>query len=354
MREFDLTEPDRWPAAVKALCCVASAVCVLAVGNAFVLADLRAEEAGARRQHESLRAEHERRDAAAARLDAERAERDHAAATLAMLLRQLPARIEASGVIDHISGAAVARNLLLVDVALAEKRKTALTVEQPFTIAIVGGYHALGAFTGDLARLAVPVTLHGFQIQPADDEAHAGKLAMTVVAKTYRYAGGDALAAAARAEPAGAPLPPALDAPAAAYQGANRPDPFRFHSAAGLPDATAGNATGPGGVRERQPLERHPLAQLLLVGTLAANGVRHALVRAPDGGIHRLTAGDYMGRDHGRIRRVHDASVELVETVRDSAGEWQRRPRTVVMDAGAAATGGAATGDAANNQRREQ
>ena len=340
MREFDFTEPDRWPATVKALCCVAGAVCALAIGNALVLTDLRAEAAGARHQNESLQAEHERSGAAAERLDAESAARDRAATTFATLLRRLPERIETPRVVNDISRTAVARNLLLVDISLAEKRETALTVEQPISITLVGDYHALGAFAGDLARLVAPVTLHGFQIQPA----HApGKLVMTVVAKTYRYAGGKALAARARSKPSGAPLPPAFGAAPAAYDAADMPDPFQSRSSVALPDTAPGN--GPGGTRVRQPLERHPLAQLLLVGTLAANGVRHALVRAPDGGIHRLAEGDYLGRDHGRIRAVHDTFVELVELVRDSGGRWQRRPRTVAMDA--------AGNDGANNQRRQ-
>ena len=347
MREFDLTEPERWPAAVKALCCVASAVCVLALGNALVLADLRADAAGARREHESLRTEHERGVAAAGRLNTERAEQEQAATTFATLLQRLPANIETPGVIGDISRAAVARNLLLTDIALAEQRETPLTVEQPISIAVVGGYHELGAFAGDLAGLAVPVALHGFRIQPAEDDAHPGKLAMTVVAKVHRYAGEQAPAARRRALPDSAPLPPLRGAPVAAYRAAHRPDPFRSHSAAAAPNHAGGTTTGPGGDRARQPLEQHPLAQLLLVGTLAANGARHALVRAPDGGIHRLTQGDYLGRDHGRIHAVHDTFVELVEMVRDGAGGWQRRPRTIVMDS-------AATAGGVNNQRREQ
>ena len=80
-----------------------------------------------------------------------------------------------------------------------------------------------------------------------------------------------------------------------------------------------------------------------MVGTLAAHGARHALFQAPDGIVHRVAPGDYLGADNGRLRSVHDAGVELVEVVPDGAGGWLERPRTIVLDETVAAE---------NDQRR--
>ena len=38
--------------------------------------------------------------------------------------------------------------------------------------------------------------------------------------------------------------------------------------------------------------------------------------------------GDYMGGRHGRVQRIGDASLELVELVPDGGG-WARRRRTL-------------------------
>jgi len=47
--------------------------------------------------------------------------------------------------------------------------------------------------------------------------------------------------------------------------------------------------------------------------------------------VHRVTAGDYMGTNHGRIESIDDTRLELEEIVSDGAGGWLRRSRTVQL-----------------------
>ena len=41
--------------------------------------------------------------------------------------------------------------------------------------------------------------------------------------------------------------------------------------------------------------------------------------------------GDYLGRDHGRIRRVGAAGIDIVELVADGRGGWVRRLRAIAL-----------------------
>lgn len=81
--------------------------------------------------------------------------------------------------------------------------------------------------------------------------------------------------------------------------------------------------------RIREPLEAYPLDSLRLVGTLRIDGQRSALLRDPQGHVHRLQAGDYLGMDRGRITRISKASLELVEILSNAQGGWQKRSRTI-------------------------
>lgn len=83
--------------------------------------------------------------------------------------------------------------------------------------------------------------------------------------------------------------------------------------------------------RIREPLEAHGLSELQLVGTLRVGGQPSALVRAPGGQVHRLSVGNYLGLNHGRIVSITDTSLSLVELVVER-GAWVERRREMMMD----------------------
>lgn len=85
--------------------------------------------------------------------------------------------------------------------------------------------------------------------------------------------------------------------------------------------------------RPRQPLEAFELDNLSLVGTIIVGKTPSALIAAPDGRVHRLFEGDYLGRDYGRILSVEPRGLTLVETVRGSGGEWIERHQRLEMAA---------------------
>ena len=83
--------------------------------------------------------------------------------------------------------------------------------------------------------------------------------------------------------------------------------------------------------RPREALEEYPLDSLRMVGTLEQGGQVWALVRAEDGTIHRVQPGNYVGQNYGRITRITESKIELVEIVPDGLGGWMERPATLAL-----------------------
>lgn len=78
-------------------------------------------------------------------------------------------------------------------------------------------------------------------------------------------------------------------------------------------------------------LERFPLDSLKMVGTVNQNGQLWALIRIPDGSIHRVHRGNYLGKNHGRILSVNDVQIELKEIVDNGFGGYKERENKVVL-----------------------
>jgi type IV pilus assembly protein PilP len=83
--------------------------------------------------------------------------------------------------------------------------------------------------------------------------------------------------------------------------------------------------------RAREPLEAYDLSELQLVGTLRVGGQPYALVRAPGGQVHRLSVGNYLGLNHGRIVSITETSLLLVE-LHVERGAWVERNRQMALD----------------------
>jgi len=113
-------------------------------------------------------------------------------------------------------------------------------------------------------------------------------------------------------------------------------DPFVYNNEAGLPDPFkprkpklgAGSRPGvnqPDLDRPKEALEEFPLEGLRMVGYLYQNKTGYAVIRAPDGKLHRVKAGNYVGLNFGLIQEVADTEVRIKEMVQDSAGDWSER-----------------------------
>lgn len=86
--------------------------------------------------------------------------------------------------------------------------------------------------------------------------------------------------------------------------------------------------------RNREELEQFELDSLDMVGTLRDNDQLWAIIRDPEGVVHRVTVGNYMGRNIGKITDISENKVELREIVKDSQGRWQEREAAIGLSEG--------------------
>jgi type IV pilus assembly protein PilP len=84
--------------------------------------------------------------------------------------------------------------------------------------------------------------------------------------------------------------------------------------------------------RPREPLEQYAIGSLALVGTMEKpDGEWLAFVEAPDGLVHTVRVGNYMGQRHGRVEAIRADAVELRELVPRGEGRWKVQHRTLSL-----------------------
>ena len=84
--------------------------------------------------------------------------------------------------------------------------------------------------------------------------------------------------------------------------------------------------------RAKEFLEQYTFDSLRMVGTLERGDTNWTLVKDPDGGVHRVKMGDFLGRHHGKIVEMDDTFVAVVEIVSDGTQDgWVERPRTIKL-----------------------
>ena len=98
-----------------------------------------------------------------------------------------------------------------------------------------------------------------------------------------------------------------------------------------LEEMMAVDGPGPDLDREKENLEAYPLDTLRMVGTLSRNGELWGLVRANDGVIHRVQAGNYLGQNYGKIMAIQDQQVDLSEWVVTTTGKWREREASLAL-----------------------
>lgn len=95
--------------------------------------------------------------------------------------------------------------------------------------------------------------------------------------------------------------------------------------------AVADSGLQPDRSRPREALEQFELDSLAYVGTLQREAQRYALVQDPDGTIHRVQTGDYLGRNYGEIQRITPNSIELRELVPNQQSGWIEREASLAL-----------------------
>ena len=327
LNEFDwreLTDPGgmgAWPAAVKTCVLLFLASALLAGGYLLVLGSPHQRERQLGLEAAGLRTELGGLAASAAALGQYRDWARVNEAPYMRMLRQLPYESEVPALIDEITALGLGFDLEFKSIDLPGERQDLHYVEQPIEIRVAGAYHDLGAFLAGLATVDRIVSSHGFVLDKAAD----GGLELALQASSYRYR----------------PLPVAVAATAANTDLADLPEPqqpapFRYAADAGrdpfaeTADPALVNFDQESG--DSSPLAAYELNELRLVGLLR-RGQRHSgLILDPSGAVHRVEAGDYLGRNQGRVEQVSAVGVKLLEQGYNFHGATQAREVLLALE----------------------
>jgi type IV pilus assembly protein PilP len=93
-----------------------------------------------------------------------------------------------------------------------------------------------------------------------------------------------------------------------------------------------GNGIQPDLNRRKEVLETFPLESLAMVGSLEKDEAIFALIKSPEGTLHRVKAGNYLGQDFGKINEISESEVQVIEVVQDGVNEWTERANTLMLD----------------------
>ncbi len=139
-----------------------------------------------------------------------------------------------------------------------------------------------------------------------------------------------------KARPKGkiAPLPEIKIVEPFIFKPAGLRDPFRPVERLDDPedvDVSSGTGIRPDTSRRKEELELYSLDTLRMVGTLSMNSGLWGLVKASDGTIHRVKVGNHMGRNYGKIIRIEQDKIELMEIVPDQQGTWKEQQAALAL-----------------------
>ena len=134
-------------------------------------------------------------------------------------------------------------------------------------------------------------------------------------------------------QPSVEPLPELAPIPAYTYAASSLPDPFSREnvfpsvSSADTEPEPEPDPLEPDPIRTREHLEGFPLDALQFAGIMILEGKLRLIVVTPDGMIHKVAEGAYLGRNYGQIIEIdlEGRTIGLEEVVKGTDGRWQAR-----------------------------
>jgi type IV pilus assembly protein PilO len=184
LNNLDLRDIVSAPAPVRALVLVLLFAAILVLGWYFILADALTQLEAKRQEEETLRASYASKKAQAFHYDTYKRRLAEIEKSLASMLRQLPDRSEMDALLTDINQVGVGRGLSFELFKPGAETPADFYATLPVDIKVVGGYHDIGGFVSDLAKLPRIVTLHDIALAPAKEGA---VLNMSARLQTYRY-----------------------------------------------------------------------------------------------------------------------------------------------------------------------
>ena len=83
--------------------------------------------------------------------------------------------------------------------------------------------------------------------------------------------------------------------------------------------------------RNREELEGYELDSLRMVGTLEDDDIQWGIVLDPNGTVHQVKVGNYIGKNIGKITNIFEERIQLREIVQNSQGRWEEREAALAL-----------------------
>lgn len=182
-RTLDPRDPGLWPPLPRIVILFGLLVALLAAAWWFGWSSQLEDLSGKQQQESRLKDEWLRKKRQAVNLEEHRKQLAEIDRSFGALLRQLPSKAEMETLLIDINQAGLGRGLQFELFKPGNEAAKDFYAELPITVKVNGSYHDLGAFTGDIAKLSRIVTLNDIEITSGKDNV----LAMTAVAKTFRF-----------------------------------------------------------------------------------------------------------------------------------------------------------------------
>ncbi|MHC8337128.1 type 4a pilus biogenesis protein PilO [Pseudomonas sp. HLT2-19-2] len=191
LRKIDINDLDTnnmgsWPPAIKALAGILLMILVLSLGYSFSISDLQGHLDLKREEESTLKEQFANKAHMAANLELYTQQMKQMENSFGVLLRQLPSDTEVPGLLEDITRTGLGSGLEFEEIKLLPEVTQPFYIELPIQITVTGAYHDLATFVSGVAGLPRIVTLHDFDLAPANPEG-GPKLRMSILAKTYRY-----------------------------------------------------------------------------------------------------------------------------------------------------------------------
>lgn len=186
LSELDINNVGSWPVAIKAIVATLLMAILLGVGYNFLILDMENQLEAKANEEETLKQQYSAKAYKAANLEAYIVQMKEMETSFGAMLRQLPSDTEVPGLLEDITRTGLGAGLEFEEIKLLPEVTQQFYIELPIQLTVTGNYHDLATFVSGVASLPRIVTLHDFDVKPANPEDSA-LLRMSILAKTYRY-----------------------------------------------------------------------------------------------------------------------------------------------------------------------
>jgi len=183
LNNLDLKNFAKASAAAKAVVLGVLLVILVAAGYFMDWSPALDELEAARAQEMSLRDTYTDKKRQAIHLEAYRQRLADTEKALAAMLRQLPNKAEMDALLTDINQTGISQGLEFDLFKPGTEVIADFYATLPVSIKVNGGYHELGSFISEVAKLPRIVTVHDISLTPMKD----AKLVMDATIRTYRY-----------------------------------------------------------------------------------------------------------------------------------------------------------------------